>query len=263
MKKLKLPKISVGLLVLGALTGITAPANAFTLTTFSDREAWESAVSGNFSEEDFNTTTEDMSFNGVNLKIGELTLNGIGNRQKIDSPDDEGFDVPTFSVDGTPMILGQTDDISSFVIRFDFPITAFGGDFDDITSQGVTQLNADANVVGTIPINTQFFGFVADESFISLSFTPTDDQFDGFGLDNLVYVPSGEPPLSSSPTHNRTINSDVVNLFFPVEFSPSQNVVITFDDIQNVPFTFSPTLGLISIGGIWVVTYLFKKFGRG
>ena len=261
MRKLELSKIGVGLVVFATLTGITAPTNAFTLTTFTDREAWESSVSGDFSEENFNSITEDTTFNGVNLDIGELTLNGIGNRQKIDVPT---FDVPAFSVDGTAMILGQTDSISSFVIRFDFPITAFGADFDDITSQGATQLSAGSNSVGTIPANTQFFGFIADESFISLTFGSSNGDFDGFGLDNLVYVPSSnEPPLNSSPLRSHSIDSDVVNPFTPVEFSPSQSIPLTFDDIQNVPFTFSPTLGLISIGGIWVATYLFKKFGRG
>jgi len=260
MKKLELSKIVPGLMVLAPITGITKSTHAFTLTTFSDRAAWESALSGDFSEENFNSVTEDTTFNGVNLDIGEFTLNGIGNRQTIDVP---AFDVPSFSVDGTPMILGQTDSISSFVVKFDFPITAFGADFDDITSRGATQLSADSNVVGTIPLNTQFFGFIADESFISVVFGSSNDDFDGFGLDNLVYVPSNEPPVHSSPTRSHSLASDIVNPFVPVEFSPTQSIPLSFNDVQNVPFQFSPTLGLISVGGICAATYLFKKLGRG
>lgn len=259
MKKLKLSKIVTRLSILVPITGIAKPTNAFTLTTFSDRAAWESALSGDFSEENFNSVTVDTTFNGVNLDIGDFTLNGIGNRQTIDVP---AFDVPSFSVDGTPMILGQTDSLSSFVVKFDFPVTAFGGNFDDITSQGATQLSADSNVVGTIPLNSQFFGFIADESFISITFGSSNGDFDGFGLDNLVYVPSDEPPVHSSPVRSHSLPSDIVNPFVPVEFSPSQSIPLTFDDIQNVPFQFSPTLGLISVGGICLTTYLFKKFGK-
>lgn len=256
MRKLQLPKIFTGLAILAAVGGITTPTNAFTLTSFSDRSSWESAVEGDFSEENFNSFTVDTTFNSVNLDVGDFTLNGVGNRQTIDVP---AFDVPAFSVDGTPMILGQTDSDSSFVIKFDLPITAFGADFDDITSQGATQLNADSNSVGTIPLNTQFLGFIADESFTRLTFNSSNDDFDGFGLDNFVYVHSNDIPVHSSPIRSHSLESDIVNPFVPVEFSPTRGIPLTFENTRNTPFKFSPALGLFGVGGIWIFSRLLKR----
>ncbi|MEM9273902.1 MAG: hypothetical protein AAGA80_13180 [Cyanobacteria bacterium P01_F01_bin.143] len=283
MRKLQLPKIFTGLAILVAVGGITTPTNAFTLTSFSDRESWESAVGGDVSEEDFNSYESDTAFNRADLNVGDFILNGVGHRQIIDSPNDGGFEVPSFSVDGTQMILGHTDSDSYFTITFNSPITAFGADFDDITSQGATELSAGSNPVGTIPLNTEFLGFIADESFTTLTFRSANDGFDGFGIDNFIYVfsnesdvpvtinentESPEPTIFSSPTFsNRTIPGfetfspvSPVTPFAPEEFSPAyRNTTLTFDNIQNVPFRFSPTIGLIGVGGIWVISRLRKK----
>ncbi|MGK7894173.1 MAG: hypothetical protein AB4372_11240 [Xenococcus sp. (in: cyanobacteria)] len=246
------------LAILVAVRDVTAPANAFTLTSFTDRESWESSVQGSFSEETFNSYAEDLSFNGIDQNMGNFTLNGTGSRQKIDVP---SFDVPLFSVDGTPMILGQTDSSSSFTITFDVPIISFGAYFSDITSQGITQITAESTlVVNTpqtveIPQNTQFFGFIADEAFNTLIFDSANDDLDGFGMDNLVYV-----QMNSSPNRNLSIQSDTVYSFEPVEFSPALRIPLTSNNIRNTPFNFSPTLGLLSVGGICLVVRWLKSF---
>ncbi|ELS01739.1 hypothetical protein Xen7305DRAFT_00014440 [Xenococcus sp. PCC 7305] len=259
MSTLGLPKISIGLATLAVVVGAVSSAEAFTLTTFNDRESWESAVAGDFNEENFNSFTIDSSFNGVNLDVGDFTLNGTGNRQKIDAP---AMDVPAFSVDGSPMILGQTDSDSSFMVKFDLPVTAFGADFDDITSQGVTQLIADSDVVGSIPLNGRFFGFTVDSNITTITLNSANGGFDGFGMDNFVYVSSNDIPVSESPTRAMQMPSDIANPFVPVEFSPTRGIPLTFENIRATPFTFSPALGLLGVGGIWVLFRLRKMVGK-
>lgn len=112
-------------------------------------------------------------------------------------------------------------------------------------------------MIGSIPRNTQFFGFIADENFNTLVLDSANADCDGFGMDNFVYV-----PVNSSLTRSFSINSDIVDSFDPVKFLPARGMLLTFDDVQNAPFNFSPTLGLLSVGGIWFVSYLRKKFYR-
>lgn len=266
MGKRELTEIFGVLAILAAVGGITEPANAFTLTSFTDRESWESAVQGGFIRENFNSyNKEDESFNGIDLDVGNFTLNGTGSRQKIDV---YPFDVPLFDVDRTSMILGQTDSSSFFTITFDFPITAFGANFSDISSQGETQITADSTSVfmtsddnsrrKKISQNTQFFGFIADQEFNKLTLDSANDNFDGFGMDNFAYV-----PMNSSPTRNFSINPKNNQFkpkdFSPEEFSPTQSILLTSNNIRNIPFKFSPALGLLSLGGTWLVSCLVKR----
>ena len=84
-------------------------------------------------------------------------------------------------------------------------------------------MTADSDLVGGVPTlldgSTEFFGFVADGSFTTVTFDSADGNNDGFATDNFVYVSSSTP----------------------------------------VPFEVSPTLGLLTIGGIWSVSRLRKK----
>ena len=44
-----------------------------------------------------------------------------------------------------------------------------------------------------------------------------------------------------------------------MEFSPSRGILLTFDNIQNIPFEFPQALGLLSLGGTWLVSCLVKR----
>ena len=214
--------------VLATVLSISAPANALNFTIFSDRASWEAAVGGSFSEETFNSYTVDTSFNGTPLDVGDFTLNGTANLSSYQTIDVPPFFNSLANVDGTTSINALLDESSSFSITFDSPITAFGANFSSISTAGaIIQVNADSELVGGIPTNsntgsdTEFFGFIGDSSFTTLLFDGGGVNDDVFGVDNVVYTSPSTP----------------------------------------VPFEVSPTLGLLTIGGIWGISRLRKKRG--
>ena len=172
----------------------------------------------------------DTSFDdGGSVNAGDFTLNGFGNcctgSNKIDTSPFSFSD----SVNGTPYVVGQVNNTGTtfFNITFSSAITSFGAEFESISEFNsfdgtrITQLVADSESTINIPeiSSTGFFGIVGDSSFSTLSFQPGDSKFDRFGMDNVV--------------HSSTSAS--------------------------VPFEFSPTLGLLAVGGIWGVSRLRKR----
>lgn len=211
--------------VLATVLGVSAPANAIVFNTFSDRASWEAAVGGSFSEEDFNSFTVDTSFDGVNVDVGDFTLNGtsqFSGFQQIDFPPITASGV--LNIDGTTQMVAATGSSSNFSFTFDSPITAFGASFNELNSSN-TQLSADSDIVPNLPTvaggtpGGGFFGFVADGNFTTVTFDSVTGSGDGFGMDNVVYDSS----------------------------------------TASVPFEFSPALGLLAVGSVWGVSRLRKR----
>ena len=75
------------------------------------------------------------------------------------------------------------------MVKFDLPVTAFGADFDDITSQGVTQLIADSDVVGSIPLNERFFGFTVDSNITTITLNSANGCTNVFSMNIEVIAP--------------------------------------------------------------------------
>ncbi|VEP15557.1 conserved exported hypothetical protein [Hyella patelloides LEGE 07179] len=205
---------------------ISAPAKAVSVSAFSDRASWEAAVGGNFSEETFNSYTVDTSFVDTSLDVGDFTLNGITSipgKQKIDVPP---LDSASLDIDGSPIINGLTNSSSFFTATFDSPITAFGANFASVSVNGATRLTGNLIQGGSFSLNVtrnlSFFGLIIDgDSFNTVALRRINFGNDSFGMDNFVYA----------------------------------------DSSASVPFKFSPTLGLLSISGIWGISRLCKRIG--
>ncbi len=214
-----------GISVLATILSISAPANALNFTTFTDRGLWEAEVGGSFSEETFNSYNVDTSFNNTNVDVGDFTLNGTTAFGGVQIIDVQPLATPSADID-SPIIRVAANSVSSFTATFDSPITAFGATFNGVSdNSAVTQLTAGSDVVGNVPEitlgNTGFFGFVADGSFSLLTVDSANDVNDVFAMDNFVYASSSTP----------------------------------------VPFEVSPTLGLLTVGGIWLLSRLRQKRG--
>ncbi|VEP13501.1 conserved hypothetical protein [Hyella patelloides LEGE 07179] len=228
--------------VLATVLGISFPANALMFTTYTDRATWQAAVGGtdNFSEENFNSFTTDTLFKDTisGLDVGEFTLDGDGFvNSSNDIPRIESAPLsspfPEINVNNSTLVHGLAGGSSSSFftsLTFDSPITAFGAEFNNVNENAPqnTQIKADGEVVDdgtidsipTIDFTSSFFGFTADGSFTEVEFKGTGTSSDGFGMDNVVYGSSSS---------------------------------------ASVPFEFSPTLGLLAVGGVLGVSRVRKR----
>ncbi|WP_293155107.1 hypothetical protein [Okeania sp. SIO2C9] len=172
-------------------------AEAANFTTFTDRAAWEAAV-GSFSEEDFNDFTEDTSFNGSSLDVGDFTL--INDLFQIPTAN---FINTSFTViDGTPNVdvVAFPSSFSRVELNFDSPITAFGADFQSVSEGNFTTqfvIGSDTIDIPDTPLG--FFGFVSDMSFSEMLLEgPIVEGFvDRLRFDNVVYEQASTPePVS-------------------------------------------------------------------
>ena len=211
----------VGVEVLATVLAVTAPANALNFTIFTDQPSWEAAVGGSFSSEDFNSFTVDTSFNNnSSIDVGDFTLNGTGNNSLFNK-----IDVPpqSFPINGTANVNPFVSGSSSLNLTFDSPITAFGATFNSASDFGaITQLTAGSDLVGNIP-----------------STGNNSTTFLGFIADGSF----------------TTLTVDSANGSFDA-FSMDNFV---YASSASVPFEFSPTLGLLAVGGVWGVSRLRKR----
>ena len=177
------------------------PLSAAVIGVFTDRASFDAAV-GPTHAEDFNAFTEDLAFHTTPVDVGPFTLSMTGSpltdgtRNKIDAlPLEESI----FNVDNSAVAQALTTDGTTFVIKFDVPITAFGADFaalnEDIDRTRII-VGADTLAPPVTGGNTVgFFGFRADSPFTTLEFVTSSlvRPGDGYSLDNVAFSPIPVP----------------------------------------------------------------------
>lgn len=195
--------IAIGAVATFAIFGT---ANATTLTTFTDRTAFEAAAS-DLSFVDFNSISDQPSFaNGNTVTFGSMTLatsgNGVegGERNAIDQPPTQ-FGV--FNIDGTAVAnILLSDPSHVFTLSFASAITSFFADFAALNND-LERTRIEVNGISVIPsVNSgvRGFGFTSDTAFTTISFVYNEDS-DGFGMDNVSYggtATSAAIPLPAS-----------------------------------------------------------------
>jgi hypothetical protein len=175
-------------LVVGASTSASAA-----LTVYTDRAAFQAALTGGFTTENFNSVVGEPDFTLAPLVVGGLTLQGFGRQQGGRNYIDRNS--PDLNVDGTPFAtLYVTAREGGTVVNLGFAssVFGFGADFRDLQDDEVrTELT-----VGSAPFlpsitvgNTvRFIGVISDTAFSNVNFRYIGNSFgDGFGMDNVVF----------------------------------------------------------------------------
>ncbi|HEV8396187.1 MAG TPA: PEP-CTERM sorting domain-containing protein [Vicinamibacterales bacterium] len=163
---------------------VVAAQAAPVLTIFNNRAAWEAAV-GSFSEEDF-TGFAGTSYQAAPVDVGDFSVSMSGsdfgaewhNVGPVSSNND---------VNGSAQINAATGDAGGLTLTFDFPITAFGANWQGISDARTTSVNVDGTIVAIPNLNGGFWGFTSDTPFTSAFFFLSAGPADGFGIDNVVY----------------------------------------------------------------------------
>jgi hypothetical protein len=208
--------------LLATTLSFSAPVHALSFTVFTNQAAFTTAA-GSLSTENFNSFTNDASFNnGATVNLTDFSLIGFGNVFDANKIDALPSDFSTLSIDGTPFIVGQAQPSLGFNATFNSPITAFGATFNGISNSGTTQLRVGSDIVGIITSiadgSTGFYGFIANGSFSTITFENANLNGDTFGADNFLY-----------------------------------------GTVTPVPFEFSPAVGVGVLGGLWAVKKFLKK----
>ena len=212
-----------GISVLAIALSVSTPAYALDFTTFTDRGLWEAELSST-TLENFNSVPSDVQFGGSSTTVNSLTL-----RSNATNASYANIDTPVLSsfanVDGTSYFrsFGLTANTSIFV---DLPseFSGFGFDYNNVDTQGdALSVFISNQFVVSLPTSNGATGFIG--------IVATDGSFDEVEFRSTINV-----------THNSIDNVEWGN----VSSTP-------------VPFEVSPTLGLLTVGGIWVLSRLRKK----
>jgi hypothetical protein len=202
-------------------TSLTASAG---FTVYSNRAAFEAAVAGTLTSENFNSVVTDRSFQLADgaKSIGPLTFTetgpstagtGNGKPNQIDASAFESSGI--FSGNGTSYVylaIDASDTAASIYgvnLTFSSPVSAFGGDFTKFVSASSPSEDFRLNLLSaTTPgsfllptpasTGTFFFGIVADpgDRFGGIAFsgeTPIPSRRGTAGLDNVAVVLVPEP----------------------------------------------------------------------
>jgi hypothetical protein len=148
-------------LALGALLGTAAAAPAeAAIVTYTDRAAWEAAVSS-FTEVDFNGFPgQPAFFAGVTVDVGPFSLTGDSTGVDMWITNDHAQANVCDAV-----LCGVT---FGYSIDFDASILAFGADFGGLTGSGIA-FDVDGEKVGGPRYGQNgFFGFVSTTPFTSI-----------------------------------------------------------------------------------------------
>ena len=194
-----------GLVVAGIVFAMGSSAGAATITSFTDRATFNTAVGIPLTLETFNSFGVETSFNITPLDVGDFTLSILGttpfnNKNFIDIPPPQ---ISQFDVDGSTIANVTTTDTNSFEISFDSAITAFGADFASFNDGSVRSEiilageTISPSVVGNLDV--RFIGFISDTPFLTVRFDSVGGVRDGYGLDNVSFGSSVSPvPLAAA-----------------------------------------------------------------
>jgi hypothetical protein len=185
-------KARVILMVVALASGFVANAVAApVLTVYNSRAAWEAAV-GAFSETNFNAFA-GVSYEFAPVDVGDFTVSVAGSTF--------GFGFHNIgpgvanNVNGTGQINAATGDVGGTTLTFDFPIFAFGANWDGTSDGGrVTSFNVGGTILAIPNIEDgSFFGFTSDTAFTGELLFLSNGPADGFALDNAVYSAAAVP----------------------------------------------------------------------
>ena len=186
MKKLFLTTlVACGFAVVSAQAGIVS---------YSSRAAWEVAVGGLYSEEDFNSYTSATSYQTTGVDVGDFTVSMTGS--DFGSIWHNIGPVSNFNdVNGTGQINAATGSTGGTTLTWDSSIYAFGAYFKGTSDSRVTKImvNGDEVALPDTSGGTAFFGYVSDTAFTSELLFLFSGPADGFGIDNVVYSDASVP----------------------------------------------------------------------
>ena len=168
------------------------------LSFYTDRSAWESAVSGAIVIEDFDSVTPSFLTEGINdadlIKIEMVNLSEVNQWNSIDNG--SGYS----NVNGTPYYQGAcryTDPDTIIVLHLPFLTKAFGGDFESTYSSDLDGLTLQVNGsryefsdLMSSSGGTGFLGFISTtDTFLSVTLFDYDEILgESFGLDNVSFA---------------------------------------------------------------------------
>jgi hypothetical protein len=173
--------------------GVAAPhaAAAPVLTVYTDRAAWEAAVSGTFVEENLNAFNPGVSYELAPLDVGDFTISVSGDT--FPGWHQVGPNNTVNDVNGTAQLNAITVLNGRTTLSFDFPVWAFGAHWAGISDSRVTSIDVDGTVLPLPNLNQAFYGFTSSAPFSSLFLSLTTGGPDGFGMDDVVYSRSAIP----------------------------------------------------------------------
>lgn len=177
-------KVLLGLFLSIAFASFNANA---AVVIFTDRMAWEAAA-GSFSEENFNSYTNGVSYEFSPIDVGDFTVSVSGSTYGSSWH----FIGPAFNandVNGTGQLNIATGDLGGTNLAFDKLITGFGANWSGVSNDRTTSIIIGNEVIDLPNINGGFFGFISDVAFTSVDFVLTSGAADGFAIDNVVYSP--------------------------------------------------------------------------
>jgi len=118
---------------------VVAAQAAPVLTIYNNRAAWEAAVAGSFSEEDF-TGFAGTSYQVVPVDVGDFSVSKSGSDFGSEWHN-VGPDATGNNVNGSAQINAATGEAGGLTLTFDSSIKALGGNFQGISDQRTTSIN--------------------------------------------------------------------------------------------------------------------------
>ena len=173
----------IGMFVFLIGNGFGALAYAISVTVYTDRSSWESALSGNYTEEDFSDTNLNP---GLSI-VGDVGFVSPGNQAWWDRVTRAGNETSTFSFSPSIIAFGGYWDLAG---------QAGPGQGIELTLpglSGVPLLSVDRTFSGG------FWGFISDTAFTDVTLQAWNQAgvAETFEFKNLVY--SGTPTVDPIP----------------------------------------------------------------
>lgn len=156
-----------------SLLAFAGPANASTLI-FIDRAAFDAATGGGLAFESFEQGFEASP----SLTFPGLTVSETGRIEQV-------FNDGDGATDGDLAVNIQDNGDSLFTFTFLAPINSFGGDFTSFEDAAVVFSGGANGAFALTAFTPQFFGFVSDTPFTTVSFNASGDPV--FGVDALSF----------------------------------------------------------------------------
>lgn len=185
-------KFRSALLAAATLLSVATQSEA-ALVVYTSRTAWEAAVGGSFTLQDFSSFSVSSSYENQTLRVGDFTILASGTTFGS-SWHNVGPVSNSNSVNGSSQINAATGDTGGTSLTFDNAILAIGGDWAGISDSRTTSLTIGTDVVAIPNLNGSFWGVVSDTPFSVAQLTLTSGAPDGFSLDNLAYTQAGRLP---------------------------------------------------------------------
>lgn len=168
------------------------------LVVYTDRVAWESAVSGDIATENFNSITPFNMVSGINT-VGNIGFEifGTTSLNRIDDGSDSN------NIDGSNYYHGHLD-FNLGPPTLDILVTptlAFGADWKSTNSLGglfLIILDVTFDLSDYLSGDDGFFGVVSDSAFSEIDLETRLGSAEQFGMDNFSYSVATSVPEPAS-----------------------------------------------------------------